>query len=300
MSDQAEQLRNEVLTRDLNEQSRDKCSSNDSCKVITISSGKGGVGKTSITLNLGLALTRMGCRVIIIDADLGLANIDIMINALPQYTLADLFNGQKNIRDIIVTGPQDIKIVPGGSGLFDLANLDRSRRQILIDQLADLEKEGDYILIDTAAGISKNVTSFIKAADDCILVTTPEPTALTDAYGMLKVMAENSLKESCYVVVNLTKNISQGNKSYSSLKRVAERYLPGIGLHYLGDVRFDPVVSTAVHSFMPFMLSRPRSSAALAVNRIAWRIVGRQDGEELINSRINKSFINRFCDISCE
>lgn len=298
MSDQAEKLRNDVMIRDLSEPLRVRNKSKGNCKVLTVSSGKGGVGKTSLTLNLGLALTRMGCRVIIIDADFGLANIDIMINTLPRYNLGDLFAGRKNIREIMVTGPQNIQIIPGGSGLFDLANLDRARRQILLDQLSDLESDGDYILIDTAAGISRNVTSLIGAADDFILVTTPEPTALTDAYGMLKVIAEQSLKDSCYVVVNLTRDIKEGNKSYHSLKKVSDQYLPGVKLHYLGDVRFDPVVSTAVHNFMPFILSRPRSSASLAVNRIAWRIAGRQSSEKDHDEQINSNFISRLLERS--
>ncbi len=279
MADQAEQLRIEVNTKKPEGESRGRSSAAGKCRVIAVSSGKGGVGKTSLVLNLGLALIKLGHRVVVIDADLGLANIDVMLNSMPRFNLADVLNGTKGIRDIIMHGPMDIKVVPGGSGLYDLANLDRVKRQVLIEQLKDLEDEGDYIIIDTAAGISRNVISFIGAADDFILVTTPEPTALTDAYGMLKVLSEQNLKKFCHVIVNSTRNLQQGYKTYSGLNRVVQSYLPSMELNYLGEVRYDLAVSSAVHSFSPFIISKPRSAASAAVNRIAWRLTsnGKQE-----------------------
>ncbi len=269
--DQAEQLRSDA--RQVSMQGNLTRSKNPSgCRVIAVSSGKGGVGKTSLVLNLGLALEKKGYRVILIDADLGLANLDVMLNVTPKYNLNDVINGSKSIGEIIINGPLDLKIVPGGSGLFELANLDRMKRQHLIDQLSLLEREGDFIIIDTAAGLSRNVISFIAAADDFVLVTTPEPTALTDAYGMLKVLVEQGLKEKSNVIVNSTKNIEQGHKTFERLSRVVGTYLPAMKLHYLGDVRYDPAVSNAVHNFYPFVISRPHSAASLAVKRIAWRI----------------------------
>lgn len=292
INDQAEQLRSDALQAAVQGNLAQRGRNSAGCRVITVSSGKGGVGKTSLVLNLGLALEKKGYRVILIDADLGLANLDVMLNATPKYNLNDVIKGRKTIHEIIINGPLDLKIVPGGSGLFELANLDRIKRQHLIDQLSLLEKEGDFIIIDTAAGLSRNVISFIAAADDFVLVTTPEPTALTDAYGMLKVLVEQGLKEKSNVIVNSTKNVEQGLATYKRLNRVVGTYLPSMKLNYLGDVRHDSAVSNAVHSFSPFMISHPRSAASLAVNRIAWRIATNGDGRFVENSRV-AGFFNR-------
>ncbi len=279
MADQAEKLRTSFQARAPETDFPGFRASGSLSRIFTVASGKGGVGKTSLVVNLGLALTRIGYKVVIIDADLGLANIDVMVNTVPRFNLSDVVNGTKNLREIIVKGPLDMKIVPGGSGFYDLANLDRVKRATLLEQFSDLENEGDYILIDTSAGISRHVISFIGAADDFLLVTTPEPTALTDAYGMLKVVAEKGFKEKSHVVVNLTRGINQGHKIYSGLNRVVDKYLPSMELNYLGEVRYDPVVSTAVHNFCPFVISRPQSAASTAISRIAWRVAANGEAE---------------------
>ncbi len=270
--DQAEQLRIVMEDAKTAAECAHSARRNSNCRTIAISSGKGGVGKSSLALNLSLALIRQGAGVVLLDADLGLANIDVMLNTVPRYTLADVINGERKVKDIIVRGPLDLKIIPGGSGLFNLANLDRVRRDMIISQLGDLEQEGNYIIIDTGAGLSRNVLSFIAAAEELILVTTPEPTALTDAYGMLKVLTEKKMRDTSFVVVNTTRNLQQGLRTFDSLNRVAARYLPAMQLSYLGDIRYDPAVSGAVHTFTPFLINRPHSAASIAVNRIAWRI----------------------------
>jgi flagellar biosynthesis protein FlhG len=297
--DQAEQLRIDAMAAGTAGSSAADKPLSGKCRVIAVSSGKGGVGKTSLTLNLGLALIRLGHKVVIIDADLGLANIDVMVNLTPRYNLVDVISGEKRVSDIMLRGPLDLKIIPGGSGVFELANLDRGKRQSLIDQLSDLESEGDYILIDTAAGLSRNVISFVGAADDLILVTTPEPTALTDAYGMLKVLTEKRLKSSSHVVINSTRGMQQGYKTFEGLNRVVSKYLPKMKLNYLGDVRFDPAVSSAVHSFSPFVISRPRSPASVSVNRIAWRIASRDD-KTVVEKPGVAGFFERLKKIVCE
>jgi flagellar biosynthesis protein FlhG len=299
MSDQAEQLRADVMNSCLNRAGHHNRSIPERCRVLAVSSGKGGVGKTSLVLNLGLVLIRMGYRVVVIDADLGLANIDVMINAVPRYNLTDVVSGEKRVREIMIRGPLDLKIVPGGSGLFDLANIDRVKRGIILDQLTDLESEADFILIDTAAGISRNVTSFIGASDDFILITTPEPTALTDAYGMLKVIGEEQLKRTSHVVINSTRNLQQGKHTYNGLNRVVQKYLPSMELNYLGEVRHDSAVSAAIHDFIPFVLSRPRSAASIAVNRIAWRIAANGEAEKNTKKGI-AGFISRLRELSCD
>jgi flagellar biosynthesis protein FlhG len=298
MVDQAEQLRAEALQKAFHNQAPITRPLSGQCRVLTITSGKGGVGKTSLVLNLGLALIRIGYKVVVIDADLGLANIDVMINAVPRYNLIDVVNGEKKLKDIMVSGPLDLKIIPGGSGLFDLANIDQAKRALLIDQMVDLENEGDFILIDTAAGLSRNVISFVGAADDFILVTTPEPTALTDAYGMLKVVAEKGLQNSSEVIVNITRSMQQGEKTFNGLNRVVKQYLPSMELNYLGDVRYDSAVSSAVHDFVPFVISRPKSNASAAVNRIAWRIAANGEAEKPRRSGMI-GFIDRLKELTC-
>lgn len=250
------------------------------CRVIAVSSGKGGVGKTSLTLNLGLALVARGKKVMVFDADLGLANINVLLNKVPAFNLEDVAWGRKTLAEVVISGPRGLRIVPGGSGLFELANLDGSRRERIIDQLAALEEEVDFILIDTAAGLSRNVIGFVAAAGELILVTTPEPTALTDAYGMLKVICGQELKKESWVVVNAVRGVRQGPDTFLSLQRAVERYIPGMELRHLGDIRFDPAVAQAVHSFQPFMVGRPRSAAAAALDRIAWRLVSGEPWRE--------------------
>ena len=279
-SDQAEKLRADAIARNIERSSDSPGDAPGKSRVIAVSSGKGGVGKTSMVLNLGLSLIGMGYRVVIIDADLGLANIDVMLNTMPRYSLSHVISGEKSLRDIMIKGPLDLKVVPGSSGIYDLANLDQGKRQLLLDQLKTIEEDGDFILIDTAAGISRNVLGFIGAADDFILVTTPEPTALTDAYGMLKVLNEKKLKNKSQVVVNSTRTVQQGYKTFCGLKKAVDQYLPSMALTYLGEVRYDHAVSSAVHNFSPFVLSKPRSTASAAVKRIAWRLASNKEAGE--------------------
>ncbi len=296
MGDQAEKLRTEALHKGLKPPSCRRPAAA-GCRVIAVASGKGGVGKTSLVLNLGLSLIHMGYRVVVIDADLGMANIDVMLNTMPAYSLADVVSGEKTLCDIMIRGPLDLKIVPGSSGLFDLANIDHAKRQLLLDQLNGLEAEGDFILVDTAAGISRNVISFIGAADDFILVTTPEPTALTDAYGMLKVLSGRGLKKKSHVVVNSTQTFHQGQRTYSGLERVVRQYLPAMEVNYLGEVRYDQAVSRAVHNFIPFVLSKPRSAASVAVKRIACRLAASGEPEKQDEGGIT-GFISRLRKLS--
>ncbi len=292
MSDQAEQLRKVCRPGKTDQGAAKSFGKAGLSRVIAFASGKGGVGKTSLVVNLGLSLTRIGYRVVVIDADLGLANVDVMINTIPRYNLADVINGSKKLREVIFKGPLDLKIIPGGSGLYDLANLDQVKRKALLDQFIDLETEGDFILVDTAAGISRNVINFVSAADDFILVTTPEPTALTDAYGMLKVVRNEGLREKSHVLVNSTRNYQEGQKVFNGLKRVVKQYMPAMELDYLGDVRYDSAVKSAVHELCPFVISNPRSPASIALNRIAWRIAA--DEETVMPEKKGiAGFINR-------
>jgi len=160
--------------------------------------------------------------------------------------------------------------------LFDLANLDMVRRNQLLDKLQVLESEGEIILLDTSAGISKNVTDFIKVADEFILVTTPEPLALTDAYGMLKIIAGNNLNRSGYVVVNCVRHMLQGERIFERLQNMVQNFLPGLKIRYLGSIDYDPAISLAVQDFSPFLLKYPESMAAASIHKIAWRLLSNE------------------------
>lgn len=241
------------------------------CRVAAVTSGKGGVGKSCLVLNMALVLARMGSRVAVVDADLGLANLDILINALPRYTLADLLDGNRELNDVLITGPSGLRLVPAGSGLLDLANLDPSRRNRLLERLRPLEHDCDLVLFDTAAGLSHTVLDFVRAADDFIVVTSPEPPALADAYGILKAVTRRGGPRKGYVVVNFVRRPQQGELAFDKLQKVTRRYLPGMETQYLGSIGYDPAVVEAVQGFTPFVLSHPGSAAAKAVTRIARR-----------------------------
>ena len=290
MADQAEQLRAAVEYSAGKGRVAGSCRTG--CRAITVASGKGGVGKSNMVLNLALLLTKMRYRVVVVDADLGLSNLDILINAAPRSTLADVISGDCSIQEIIIRGPLGLKIVPGGSGLYELANLDQARRRYLLDQLKDLESENDILLIDTGAGLSHTVISFIAAADDLILLTTPEPTALTDAYGLMKVIVGQSLRRQLFVAVNFVRLIGQGERSFERLKKVAGCYLPYLELRYLGEIQYDSAVSRAVQDFVPFVLSQPYSPAASALSRIAWRLAPGEN-RPVSDERAAGGFFNR-------
>ena len=243
------------------------------CRVLAVTSGKGGVGKSSLTLNLALVLARMGRRVMIIDADLGLANIDVLLNIIPRYTLEDVISGARELKEIVVEGPLGLKIIPGGSGLFEMANLDLAKRNLLLERLRALEDEAEILLLDTSAGLSRTGVGFIGAAQEFIVVTTPEPTALTDAYATIKVIAEFGLPQKGHLIVNCIRQMRQGEQVFERLQKVIRRYLPTMSINYLGGVKFDPAVSEAVHSFTPFVLANPRGAAASSISRIALRLL---------------------------
>ena len=206
--------------------------------------------------------------------------------------MEDVIYGERDLQEIMMDGPCNVKIIPGGSGLFDLANLDLVRRHRLLDGLRLLEKEGEMILIDTSAGISRNVLDFIAVADEYIIVTTPEPVALTDAYGMLKVIAGRNLSQTGYLVVNLTRHLQQGEMIYRRLQAMVQNFLPGLNLQYLGDISYDSAVPKAVQNFSPFLLSYPGCAATASINKIAWRLLANK-GFQSIPEPGKPGFIER-------
>ena len=267
MRDQAEKLR--VLARNL--KSQVECEIKGSQKrtrIITVTSGKGGVGKTNFSINFALALMSYGQRVIILDADLGLANIDVVLGITPKYTLYHVLKGEKDIQDVLLSGPMGLQIIAGGSGIQELANLRRWQVEQFIGKLEELEGIADIIIIDTAAGLSRNVMSFVLAADEVIVITTPEPTAITDAYGLVKAMTSKKKQGVIHLVVNKVEDAQEADVTASKLKIVAEKFLK-LNIGQLGFILDDPSVSKAVKSQEPFLLKYPKALATECIQRLA-------------------------------
>jgi len=238
-------------------------------KVITVASGKGGVGKTNFTLNLGLALAEFGQRVLILDADLGLANIDVILGISPRFNLFHVINGEKDIADIIIEGPNGIKIIPGGSGIYELADLKEWQLERFLIKLSALESESDFLLIDTGAGISKNVLNFTLAADEIFIVTTPEPTSITDAYGLIKTLNKHKFLGHIKLVINKAVNYEEAEIAAKKLQIVANRFLKNCQLEILGFILEDRAVPLAVKKQQPFLLDNPTSKASVCLYNLA-------------------------------
>lgn len=254
-------------------------------RIITVSSGKGGVGKTNFTVNLAIALTKLDKKVTIIDADLGLANVDVILGIVPKFTLSSVLRDEKTIEEIIVEGPNGIKIISGGSGVKDLVDLDNIEIKKLIESFNKLNSESDYILIDTGAGISNSVLSFIKAADEVILVVTPDPTSITDAYAVIKNISNN--EKNIKVVVNRVESNKEGQEVFDKINKAAKKFL-GKELDNIGYIYEDNNVKKSVKIQRPFLLNSPNSLASKGVDLIAYNI------ENNSKFAANTSGFNRF------
>lgn len=275
--DQAEHLRNIIKKQDLLPKKKG------SAKVITVTSGKGGVGKTSLSVNLAIQLARMGKRVVIFDADFGLANIEIMLGLRPQYTLADLMYCGKEIGDIIMRGPENIGFISGGSGIRELSNVSRDQVFSLIQKLDDLDRQADVILIDTGAGISDTVLEFVAASEEVLLVATPEPTSVTDAYALMKVLDRRTAFRQDRSVVRLVANQVreewEATELFEKLGAVARKFLD-MEVEYLGAVPYDKYMQRAVMRQDPVCISHPEARAARAVKRMAFLLEDQHMEEE--------------------
>jgi flagellar biosynthesis protein FlhG len=241
-------------------------------RVITVASGKGGVGKTNMSVNMAIAYARLGKRVIIMDADLGLANVNILLDIIPKFNLYHVIRKQKTMREIMVDTQYGIQMIAGASGFSKIANLNEEERQSFISELYTLSN-ADIIIIDTSAGVSSNVLSFIAAADDAIIITTPEPTAITDAYGIIKIIATEveNLNIGLKLVVNRVKNVTEGRKVAERIINISGQFL-NLKVEYLGCVYEDPIVQSSVLRQRPFMVQDPKSKAAISVQHLVGRI----------------------------
>jgi flagellar biosynthesis protein FlhG len=239
-------------------------------RVITISSGKGGVGKTNIAINLAIAFADIGKKVVVMDADLGLANVNVILGIIPKYNLYHVIKKQKKIRDIIVDTQYGIQIIAGASGFAQLANLTEEERLAFVEGLKDLSY-ADYIFIDTGAGVSPNVLSFLKAADEAIIVTTPEPTAITDAYGIIKSISTEMNGQNIRLVVNRVNSVIEGKRVAERVINIAGQFL-NIKVDNLGFVFEDTVVQRAVVKQDPFVKSSPSSKATGSIRHLMSRL----------------------------
>lgn len=261
--DQAEKLRNIIKKQNQQEHI---------ARVITITSGKGGVGKSSISINLAIELKKLGKQVIILDADFGLANIEVMLGIRPKYSLADLMYRGKSVRDIITKGPMEVGFISGGSGIKELINLSKEQIIYLTKKLYELDELADIIIVDTGAGISDSVMEFVTVSSEVLLVATPEPTSITDAYALLKTLnkKEEFTTENTVIkmVSNRIDNYREGKELFEKLSIVVNKFLK-IKLEFLGAIPQDNNISKAVMQQKPITLVYPKSPASMAIMELA-------------------------------
>ena len=251
-------------------------------RVITVTSGKGGVGKSNTSINLAIQFKKMGKRVIILDADFGLANIEIMFGAVPKHNLCDLIYQGKNIKDIITWGPMEVGFISGGSGIAGMSNLIRDYLNYIIQNLVQLDAIADIIIVDTGAGISDAVLEFLVASGEILLVTTPEPTSITDSYSLLKALYRHPrFDESATKVKMIANRVSkeaEGQILFNKLNAVVSRYLK-IPLSYLGSVPEDVQLTRAVMQQKPISMQNPVAKSSIAFEKIAARLLDREEEE---------------------
>lgn len=260
MSDQADKLRRLMQNQPLPQVRR-------RARVITITSGKGGVGKSNIAVNVTLALAQRGERVLLIDADFGMANVDVLLGQNGSYDISHFLQHQRPLADIITEGPYGARFLFGGSGIYEMANLEQDKLQYFMNQLAVLENWADIILIDTGAGLSRGVLQFVLAADEVVVVTTPEPTALTDAYALIKVYTVRQGSGRLHLVVNRATSEKEGYTAAEKIAQVAKRFLQQ-DVNVLGIVKEDEHVSRAVKQQCPLLIAFPNSQAARYITQI--------------------------------
>ena len=266
--DQAEQLRNIVKK---SQQLVPKA------QIFTVTSGKGGVGKSNTVVNLAVQMQKRGKRVIIFDADFGLANVEIMFGAIPRYNLSDLIYRGKALQEIITPGPMDVGFISGGSGITGVNNLTRDQLRFLVQSLSELDSLADIIIIDTGAGISDSVLEFVTASPEVLLVVTPEPSSMTDAYSLLKAMHRNEefLQSQTKVKVILNRVVSEeeGKSIFGKLSAVVGQFLQA-ELEYMGTVPQDAALEKAVRQQKPVSILYPEAKSAKSFERIASRLLG--------------------------
>ncbi len=240
-------------------------------QVIAVTGGKGGVGKTNFSVNLSIALAEMRRKVVLLDADLGLANVDILLGIKAEYTLADVLSGEVELRDILVNGPSGMKVVPASSGVQQMSSLSPQEHGALINAFGALSDQLDVLVVDTAAGISDTVVSFVRASQEVIVVVCDEPSSITDAYALIKLLNREYNMFRFRVVANMTRSLQEGRNLFTKLNTVCERFLD-VSLQYVGHIPFDENVRSAVQKQKALLEFAPRCKAAQAIRAIAQKV----------------------------
>ena len=285
--DQAENLRNIIK--------KSQIEAANAARVITVTSGKGGVGKSNTSINLAVQFKKRGKRVLIFDADFGLANIEVMFGAIPKHSLADLIYQGMSMKDIITWGPQGLGFISGGSGITGLSNLSHENLNLLISNLNELDSLADVIIIDTGAGISEQVLEFLVASGEILLITTPEPTSLTDSYSLLKALKHHAKFKpemtSVKIISNKVEDYDEGKQLFTKLNMVVQRYLK-LSMSYVGCVPQDDKLVKAVMQQNPVSISDPNSRSARAFEDIADTLMNIPHEERLARKGMSGFFAN--------
>lgn len=242
-----------------------------STRVIAITSGKGGVGKTTVSINLAVALGQLGREVVLLDADLSLANVDVLLGLSPRYTLTHVLNGECALNDIIVEGPHGISIVPAASGIQHMAELNTFERSGLINAFGELERAADFMIVDTAAGIAANTLDFCNASNEVLVVVCDDPASITDAYATIKVMNQRSARNRFRILVNMARDAETGSRVFARLLKVTDRYLD-VSLDFAGQIPLDDSVRRAVIRRRSLVDCMPGCDAGVAFTKLAGTI----------------------------
>ncbi|WP_048602481.1 MinD/ParA family protein [Rubeoparvulum massiliense] len=269
MNDQAQSLRERLEQMELSPRRK--------TRIIAVTSGKGGVGKSNFTLNFAIQLQQLGKKVMILDADLGLANLDLLLGLNPRYTLLDMVKEHLSIWEVLEEGPSGFHLLAGSSGLQELGRLEERNLIYLFEQLNQLQGKYDYILIDTGAGLSTESLRLILSADEAFIITTPEPTSLTDAYAVVKTILSKSQDVELKLLVNQVQGFREGQSTAQRLQEVTERFL-GKGIQLLGTISHDSHVSKAVKQQQPLSILYPNCEASIQLQQIARRYVSGEVG----------------------
>ena len=283
--DQAQQLRNVIKKHNQVNQN--------TARVVTVTSGKGGVGKSNLAVNLAVQFRKEGKRVVIFDAEFGLANVEVMFGAIPQYNLSDFIYRGKGIKEIITPGPMDIGFISGGSGIIGLNNLYREQIMYLVKSIDELNEIADFIIIDTGAGISDQVLEFVMASPEVLLVSTPEPSSLTDSYSLLKALYRNpnfvAGSTTIHVVSNRVNSMEEGQAVYDKLNSVVSQFLHG-KLNYLGMIPADTALEKAVRQQQTVSLLEPNAKSAKAFEVLAGHLLNGTHNQVSMRRGIGQMF----------
>ena len=272
----------------LNREMQMMSGSKDYPRVVAVTSGKGGVGKTNVVGNMAVAMAKTGARVVIIDADVGLANVDIIFNLRPEYNIRHVISTEKTLDEVMLKTPHGIGVIPGGSGFADLTQLNEGEKLTLLSEFETLAEQADIILVDTGAGISSNVLYFNSAADECLVIATTEPTSITDAYALMKVMSQKNGTHHFKLLVNMVDDEADAKRVYASLSNALNKFLRNVVLEYAGCIPFDRQLQRAVQKRSILLDGEERGPAATALEHVAAQLL--KVDEKKRNSQGNLNF----------